>query len=98
VNDPRAHPAVGDDVETAASYYESCEPGLGIEFAEELASTIDMIVSFPTAWTIIEDGVRRALVRRFPYGIFYTIESDDIYILAIGDLHRSPDFWKSRRA
>lgn len=98
MNEPRAHPAVSDDVESAALYYESCEPGLGFEFAEEIESAINLICGYPTAWTIVEDDVRRMQVRRFPYGIFYSYQDEVVYILAIGDLHRSPDFWKTRRA
>jgi toxin ParE1/3/4 len=45
----------------------------------------------------MEQGVRRCLLNRFPYGIIYSPESDVIFILAIMNLHRHPDYWKNRK-
>lgn len=46
----------------------------------------------------MEDDIRRFLVRRFPYGILYTIEADHILILAIMHLSREPGYWRHRVA
>jgi hypothetical protein len=46
---------------------------------------------------IIEDDVRRYLVRRFPYGLYYTIEGSVIVAWAVKHLHRDPDYWQERR-
>lgn len=43
------------------------------------------------------DGVRRCLVRRFPYGVLYARESDRLYILAIMHTKRKPGYWLDRR-
>jgi len=44
----------------------------------------------------IEGGIRRSLVKRFPYGVLYSEENNGIFILAIMNLHRHPDYWKHR--
>ena len=41
--------------------------------------------------------MRRFLVLRFPYGIYYTVESEVVVIWAIKHLHRDPDYWQDRR-
>ena len=41
--------------------------------------------------------MRRFLVSRFPYGIYYTIEGGGIVIWAVKHLHRDPDYWQERR-
>ena len=67
-----------------------------MDFATEIYTAIERILSHPLVWTEIEKEVRRCLVSRFPYGVLYSVEPDQIYILAIMDLHRDPDYWKYR--
>ncbi len=81
----------------AINYYEDCEHGLGEDFSLEVYSAIRNILSFPAAWPIIDDPVRRCLVHRFPFGVLYSVEPDRIFILAIMNLHRHPDYWKTRK-
>jgi hypothetical protein len=45
---------------------------------------------------VMEEDVRRCLVNRFPYGVLYSIESTEIFILAVMHLRRDPDYWKKR--
>jgi hypothetical protein len=90
------HPDAETEFFAAIAYYEDREPGLGYDFAIEVHSTIDTILSFPQAWPIIEDGIRRCLVRRFPYGIIYAIDEEIVFILAVMHLHRDPGYWKER--
>jgi len=80
----------------AINYYDECEIGLGEDFFLEIHSTIKNILALPTAWQVIDAPVRRCLVHRFPFGILYIIEQDTIFILAVMNLHRHPDYWKSR--
>ena len=77
-------------------YYEAIENGLGYDFSLEIASTIGRVTDFPKAWLAIEGEIRRALVKRFPYGILYAEDQDTIYIVAVMHLHRDPEYWKYR--
>ncbi len=81
----------------AARFYNQQVPGLGDAFADEIEAGIQVIVNDPTVWRVVEGDVRRYLVRRFPYGIYYTIEKDMITIWAVMHLHRHPDYWHHRR-
>ena len=38
------------------------------------------------------EDIRRSLVARFPYGILYSEVNNKIYILAVMNLHRQPDY------
>ena len=80
----------------AIEYYEESEIGLGYDFALEVYTTIERILAHPRAWRYMEEGIRRALVRRFPYGVLYMENNDEIYITAIMHLHREPNYWKHR--
>ena len=82
---------------SAGRYYNQQVPGLGDDFIDEVESGIRTILLDPTVWRILEDDVRRFLIRRFPYGIYYTLESEVVVICAIKPLHRDPDYWQDRR-
>ncbi|MCK8604429.1 type II toxin-antitoxin system RelE/ParE family toxin [Desulfoferrobacter suflitae] len=90
------HPEAEAEFRHAINYYEDCAPGLGYDFAIEVHSTIENIRSFPDAWSILEDDIRRCQIRRFPYGIVYSKQDDVIFILAVMHLHRDPEYWKNR--
>lgn len=91
------HPEAAEEFYASIDYYEECERGLGYDFSIEVYSAIQHIINYPTAWSILEGDVRRCLTNRFPYGILYSIEADAIYILAIMNLRRHPDYWKDRK-
>lgn len=80
----------------ATEYYENASPGLGLEFLDEIETTIARVMRQPEAWTKISENHRRCLTRRFPYGIVYSVEKDEILITAVMNLRRHPDSWKSR--
>ena len=90
------HPEAEEEFLGAINYYEDRERGLGYDFSIEVFATIQNIVIYPTAWPVIEEGVRRCLVHRFPYGVIYSIEQEEILILAVMHLHRHPGYWKNR--
>ena len=82
----------------AGRYYNRQVPGLGDEFVDEIEAAVQAVVAAPHTWRIIEDDVRRHLVRRFPYGIYYTVEGEGIVIWAVKHLQRDPDYWQGRRS
>jgi hypothetical protein len=57
-----------------------------------------MILATPLVWREIDHDVRRFLVERFPYGIYYTVEGDCVVIWAVKHLRRDPDYWQERRS
>jgi hypothetical protein len=70
---------------------------LGYDFAGEVYTTIQRSLIYPKAWPVLEGDVRRCLVSRFPYGVLYSVEQGELFILAIMNLHRDPDYWNDRR-
>ncbi|MCF6149634.1 MAG: type II toxin-antitoxin system RelE/ParE family toxin [Candidatus Kuenenia sp.] len=90
------HPEAETEFLEAIKYYEEKESGLGYDFAVEVYSAIERTIAFPEAWPVIEDDIRRSLVRRFPYGILYSAEKELVYIVAVMHLHREPKYWKHR--
>lgn len=92
----RFHPEAATELSEAVQYYEDVDQGLGQDFAGEALSAIQRAVTHPRAWTVLDDEVRRSLIRRFPYGILYAEENQGILIVAVMYLRRAPDYWKER--
>ena len=90
------HPEAEAEFNKAIDYYEEIESGLCFDFAIEVHSAIQRSVAFPIAWPVIDGEIRRSLVRRFPFGILYSVENEGIYIIAVMHLHRMPEYWKHR--
>ena len=90
------HPSAIIELQETVNYYEECQSGLGLEFAREIYSTIQRIIHFPEAWSELSRNTRRCLSNRFPYGVIYQITEDEIFIIAIMQQNREPDYWKKR--
>jgi len=80
----------------AADYYEEQVVGLGDNFIDEVEKVLDVIEQQPASGAKITKTERRFLVSRFPYGIVYSVEKDQITIFAVMNLRRKPGYWKSR--
>ena len=80
----------------AADYYEDQVVGLGDDFIDEVEKVLDVIEQQSASGTKITNTERRFLVSRFPYGVIYSVEADQIVILAVMNLKRKPGYWKSR--
>jgi plasmid stabilization system protein ParE len=89
-------PAAQTELDEAFSWYEEQAVGLGYEFLDELDQSLRLIASFPKLQTCVDRKVRRCLVNRFPYGIFYGVSNDTIIVVAVAHLKRKPAYWAER--
>lgn len=80
-----------------AQYYAEISTSLAISFVSQIENGITQILLYPQAWHPIDEDVRRYLIKRFPFGIYYTIEENEsIIIQAVMHLSRKPGYWKDR--
>ena len=84
------------DLDEAAKWYEARCQGLGIEFVAEVRSAINFIATNSGIYAEIHAGLRRAPVKRFPYGIFYYERDGRLNIAGVLHDRRNPTIWKSR--
>ena len=84
------------DLEDAYQWYESQINQLGSEFIRVVDKNLASIQKNPFAYPIIYNNVRRKLLPRFPYGLFYIIQENLIFVFACFHVKRDPKQWKRR--
>jgi hypothetical protein len=84
------------ELDDAFEWYEQQVPGLGYEFLDEMDRTIRRIKIYPKSFAEIKLGIRRALVKRFPFCFIFSVEEEIVVIIAVAHLHREPHYWVDR--
>jgi plasmid stabilization system protein ParE len=77
-----------DDIRAAREWYEQRRAGLGTAFELALEATLSRLQRMPDAHPMVLPPYRRALVRRFPYEVFYRAAEDIVVVLV---LHTAQD-------
>ena len=86
----RIRASARDDILEAFDWYEDQLPGLGDQFVVELDRVISRLSTDPRIYQSVHKEVRRALTRRFPYGIYYLVDQDRVNVLRVLHLARNP--------
>jgi toxin ParE1/3/4 len=84
------------DVLEAHRWYRKQSPQLGHQFRDALDATVGRIRHNPLAYQVLFREVRRALVRRFPYAVFFKSLDEAVVVVAVLHMRRDPALWKSR--
>ena len=90
------HADAAGEMQAAAAYYEAQQTGLGEAFLGEIEQGLLRIEQFSRLWPIYEAEYRRYILRRFPFGIIYRIDSQEILVFAVAHLRREPGYWRIR--
>ncbi len=79
------------------AWYESKSAGVGLGLLAEVEQAVGRLQLNPDWYPPYkQSGFRMKTVRRFPYAVFYLELPDCIWVAAIANLNRKPDYWKSR--
>jgi plasmid stabilization system protein ParE len=89
-------PEAAADIAEAAAWYEDQRTGLGSEFTRAVRAQLAAIEREPRRYPIVRGEARRAVIRRFPYAIYFLLEPDAIVTFACLHHSRNPEIWQSR--
>lgn len=92
----RLRPGAELDLASAATWYEEQREGLGHEFLDQILATLSGIASAPQMFPIVHRETRRALIRRFPFAVYFRVEATAIVVIAVMHGSRDPRDWKKR--
>lgn len=87
-------------MEDAFWTYEDKTDGLGTIFLDQVQRSARHLLTFPKSAPIVRRvggvAVRKRVLQRFPYDLFYTFDEDMLSILAIAHQKRRPGYWVAR--
>lgn len=92
----RVRPAAEADIEDAFQWYENQRAGLGKSFLAGLRIVFEQIAQQPRTHGVIHRDVRRALLQKFPYGVFFREYPEAIVVVAVMHARRAPIRWQVR--
>ncbi len=84
------------ELDDAITWYNSQAVGLGDAFLIEAIKVFRLIEQYPRAWHRLSQNTHRCRLARFPYGIIYTQDQDNLIVIAVAHLHRAPQYWRDR--
>ena len=85
-----------EDLAEAARWYEVQRKGLDREFLKSVDAAIAQIRRMPLILPKVFEDVRRVPTGRFPYGVFYKVEAEQISVIAVYHNSRDPRGWQER--
>ncbi len=92
----RYHEAAESELLTAVGYLELRTKGLGRRLLAEIRRAESLIAEFPESSEEIRPGIRKRLLRKFRYSLIYSVEGDEIVILAVAHASRRLGYWVDR--
>jgi toxin ParE1/3/4 len=91
-------PEAESDIAEAAEWYDQQRAGLSLQFRTALDKTFAAIEENPRMHARVYRSLRRALVRHFPFGVFYVSRAKSVIVVAVLHTARSPRLWRVRFA
>ena len=92
------HPAIEAELKAIESYYENRSAGLGRQFIDEFERQVLALAAKPERWMVVKADVRRCLMRRFPFIIYFRrISAEKVRITVVKHQRRHPDYGRKRK-
>ncbi len=86
-----------DELRDGHDWYEGRRTGAGVRFMSAVQAAIDHIAAFPQSGRVLLDDIRRVLVKKYPYAVFYREEAGRIIVTSVFHTSRDPAIWQGRR-
>jgi len=92
----RVSPEAEAELTEAREWYSHQRDDLDLEFMQCVHEALSRVADNPLAFPTVHRTLRRAVVRRFPFAIFYEVVAGEIEVRAVFHSRRDPEIWKSR--
>ena len=86
---PGQHPAVDAEIQEAARWYEARCPGFGDQFVDAVRAATRGAARAPLRYAVRFADIRRVLLRRFPYSVWFVQQGDRTFVLSV--MHNKRD-------
>jgi plasmid stabilization system protein ParE len=85
------------DIKQTVSYFEEISVDLKLDFIKIIDRSFKEITTNPDTYPIIKYDIRKFIIDRFPFCIYYIHSDEIIYVLAVFHDKRNPKIWQKRR-
>ena len=89
-------PEAEADAAEAHAWYAERGMGLAEDFRHSLDECMNRIASHPDGYPVVHRSVRRVLLRRFPYCLFYLLDAERAVVIGCFHARRDPQAWRLR--
>lgn len=89
-------PLAESDLDEAARWYDDHQPGLGVSFFYAVDQVFERLQRNPLQFPLVYHDLRRALLHTFPYAVYFRVAEENVQVLAVLHLRRSPSTWRAR--
>lgn len=91
-------PEAEADIDEAYAWYEAKRAGRGEDFLSRVDACLQAIARVPQMHGLFHGNYRRALVRKFPYAVFYEYADDTVTVYCVFHTSQDPEKWRRRLA
>lgn len=92
----RFTPEATAEIAEARAWYEQRQTGRGRDFTAAVNATLNRVEQLPLSFPIVRGETRRAAIRRFPYLLFYRVDSTGVVVVGCFHGARHPHVWLER--
>jgi plasmid stabilization system protein ParE len=89
-------PPAEEEMTEASLFYEAASTGLGSNFLDDVSRVVERLREHPYLGQTVAPNLRKTLLHRFPFSLIYSVEADQILIIAVAHYGRRPDYWQGR--
>ena len=89
-------PEADEDIVESYRWYETQATGLGEEFLRCVEASLETIQRHPFLYRALVDNFRCAIIRKFPYEIFYEATDESIVVHSVFHCSQDPMKWRKR--
>ena len=89
--------ALAEFRDATAYYTTKADKKLGLAFVAEFDRVVDLIIGNPEIGRVFRGNIRRFVMRRFPYNVYYHTVFGELHVLAIAHQSRRPGYWSARK-
>lgn len=90
------HPEAEAEARVARAWYSDRSPIAGRVFLAELEHALAAVLEAPERWPADDLGLRRFLLRRYPFAVVYRVRDAAVQVIAVAHGRRRAGYWRSR--
>ncbi len=85
-----------EDIDSAVRWYSEKQMELALEFLNAVDAVFESISQLPQSYQEVVPGIRKAMTRKFPFCVYYTVDNNRLIVFAILHASRNSETWQQR--